>query len=58
MVCWIKPGYADFLWEKQGNMIADLYGPLCRLTYIHIFLDLNIYLVRSQLMLPTCMVVE
>ena len=58
MACWIKPGYANFLWEKQGNMNADLYGPLCHLTYIHIFLDLNIYLVHSQLMLPTSMVVE
>jgi len=39
-------------------MNTDLYGPLHHLTYIHIFLDLNIYLVLRQLMLPTSMVVE
>jgi hypothetical protein len=58
VACWIKPGCANFLWEKQGNMNVDLYGPLCHLTYIRIFLNLNIYLVLSQLMLPTSMVVE
>ena len=49
---------ANFLWEKHGNMNVDFYGPLCHLTYIYIFLDLNIYLVLGQLKLSASMVVE
>lgn len=55
--CWAKLHYANVLWEIDGFINVDVYGPSIYLKYPY-FWTINIYTVLDYLLLPASAVVQ